>query len=413
MLKSLVRTGAALLIAVSFGLQAVPAVADGVGDAMSQSVVQGANIGIKNAMDAQQQKKAPTTQPVTQKSDSGSKVAQVPPIQQVPVGPVIGLPTGFTYTADITTAWPMGDIGTTGRDWLPGGVDLVAAYGFNPTTRFVAQTYQLQHYPVGFNTGQVPVYLRGFANPIGCASLDNTTGPTGTCTPTDINVATKDSINLFNLEKLFLIGGLPGGKKLPIIVTPTYIARVSKIAQSAGNADIVPFAINPPDGPTFYGVKTRTAQLYSVAVTLPFLKTPKMFGTFTAAPSWLVHLNGANIQNHAQIYQILYVEYHPYQKLNFFLEPQSSRDYLPTDQYAQHLIAYFAGAQWKFNSYSFFQLTLNSGGPTNEGAYGVHSLMCDNLGQAAAGTCPVNIGGLKATQIQFAYGIGSPSVIPF
>jgi len=412
MLKSLVRTGAAFLVAVSFGLQALPASADGIADAMSQSVVQGANTGIKAAMDAQQQKQTKTQQE-TQKSDAGSPVAQVPPIQQAPVSQGMGLPTGFTYTADISTAWPMGNIGVTGHNWLPGGVDLVAAYGFNPTTRLVAQVYQLQHYPVGFNTGQVPVYLRGFANPIGCASLDNTTGPTGACTPTNINVATKDSINLFNFEKLFLIGGLPGGRKLPIVVSPTYVARLSKISESAGNADIVPFAIDPPDGPTYYNVHTRSAQMYSLAVTLPFLKTPKMFGTFTAAPTTLVHLGGANIENHIQIYQILYVEYHPYQKLNFFLEPQSSRDYLPTDQYAQHLIAYFAGAQWKFNDYSFFQLTLNSGGPTNEGAYGVHAIMCDNLGQAATGNCPVNIGGLKATQIQFSYGIGSPSVIPF
>ena len=91
----------------------------------------------------------------------------------------------------------------------------------------------------------------------------------------------------------------------------------------------------------------------------------------------------------------------------------SISDPVPTDQYAQHLIAYFLGGSWRFNNYSFFQLTLNSGGPTNEGAYGIHSIMCDNIGQIAAGNCPVAAGGLKATQIQFSYGIGSPSVIPF
>ena len=52
---------------------------------------------------------------------------------------------------------------------------------------------------------------------------------------------------------------------------------------------------------------TRTAQVESIAFTLPFLKTPKMFGTFTVAPSWLVHTAGLNQDNHAQLYQILYL----------------------------------------------------------------------------------------------------------
>jgi hypothetical protein len=408
MIKTLFRTGVALAVAASIGLSSAPAWADGNGDAMA-GALGSANLGIKNAMNAQTAPAKPA--PVTQTSD-GSKVAQVPPVQQSPIGQQVGLPTGFGYTADLSTAWPMGNIGSTGRNWTYGGTDLVAGYGFNPTTRFVASTYQLQHYPVGFNTGQVPVYLRGFANPIGCASLDNTTGPQGNCTPTNINVDTKDSINLFMLEKMFFIG-LPDGKKLPIVISPTYVARVSKIAQSAGNKDIVPFAINPPDGPTYYNTNTRTAQVYSLAFTVPFLKTPKMFGTFTASPGWLVHLAGANIQNHAQIYQILYLEYTPTKNLTFFFEPQSSRDYLPTDQYAQHLIAYFLGGSYRVSKNQFFQVTLNSGGPTNEGAYGVHSIVCDNLTQVATGNCATNIGGLKATQIQFQYGIGTPNVIPF
>jgi hypothetical protein len=419
MRKTLFRAGAALTLAASFGLSSLPAYADGsIGDAMSSAVNQ-ANIGIKNAMNAQSAKPAApaqTTTTVTQSSD-GSTVAQVPPIKQSPVGASLGLPVGFGYTADISAAWPEGNIGLTGHNWLPGGFDAVAGYGFSPKTRLVASIYQLQHYPVGFNTGQVPVYLSGFANPIGCANLDNTTANcAGTAvpgSPSNINVATKDTIDLFQLQQLFFIGGMPGGRKLPIVISPTYVARFSKIAASNGNTDIVPFAIDPPDGPIYFNTHTRTAQVDSLAFTVPFLKTPKMFGTFTAAPSWLVHLSGANIQNHAQIYQILYLEYTPTKRLTFFLEPQSSRDYLPTDQYAQHLIAYFFGGSYKLSPASFFQIVMNSGGPTNESPYGVTSILCPNLTAVASGNCATSIGGLKSTQIQFQYGIGTPNVIPF
>ena len=44
---------------------------------------------------------------------------------------------------------------------------------------------------------------------------------------------------------------------------------------------------------------------------LPFLKTPKMFGTFTVAPQWLVHTAGANVGNSMQLPQVLYLEYTP------------------------------------------------------------------------------------------------------
>ncbi len=409
MLKSFLRTALALCIAASFGFQAVPAAADGMADALN-GAVQDANLGIKNAMT--QQKPTTPAQHVTQKSDAGVPVAQVPPVQQAPVGQNVGLPTGFGYTADISAAYPFGNIGKTGKAWLPGGVDLVAGYGFNPTTRLVASVYQLQHYPVGFNSGQVPIYLKGFANPIGCASLDNTTGPGGICTPTNINVATKDSINLFMLEKMFFIG-MPHGRKLPIVISPTYVSRVSKISASNGNADVVSFASNPPDGPIFYSLHTRSAQVYSLAVTVPFLKTPKMFGTFTASPGWLVHRAGLNQDNKAQLYQILYLEYTPTSRLKFFFEPQSSRDYLPTDAYAQHLFAYFLGASFQTGKNTFAQIVLNSGGPTNESPYGVQSIVCANLTEVANGSCSPVIGGLKATQIQFQFGIGSPSVIPF
>ncbi|HVS45461.1 MAG TPA: hypothetical protein VMS32_02230 [Verrucomicrobiae bacterium] len=391
MFKIVPRTTVATVFVAALGLGGLaPALADN-GQALATTVVAGANAGIKSAM---------TRVPK-------GTVAQVPPVQQQPVGgpTAQGLPTGFTYTADVSSAYPYGDIGKTGKAWLPGGVDLVGGYGFNPTTRVVASYYELQHYPVGFNSGTVPLYLQGSATPLDPA-YDLSTGP-------QINVTTKDRFLILSFEKLFMLGNVKG-RPIPIVISPTYVARTSKIAASTSNNDIVPFEPNAPNGFPVLGVYTRTAQYYSLAFTLPFLKTPKMFGTYTAAPTTLVHTAGINQENHTQIYQILYLEYTPNDRTRFFFEPQSSRDYLPTDQYAQHLPAYFLGAAERIGRSGFVQLVLNSGGPTNEGAYGVTALTCQALpcGSPSSQVVPT-VGGLKATQIQVQFGIGSPSYIPF
>ena len=403
MLKSLIRTGAAALLAASFGLTSLPASADGgVGEALSTTVVRDASAALKHAMTAPKAKKSPK-----------SLVAQVPPVAQQPVGGAqqVGFPTGFSYTADLSVAYPYGNIGTYGKKWLPGGGDLVAGYGFNPTTRFVASYYEIQHYPVGFNSGTTPLYLQGFQNPIGCVDLSG--GTAGGCAPisSQLDLTTKDKFLLLNFEKLVSIK-LPHGRALPIVLTPTYVSRTSTVAASNGNTDVIPFEPNAPFGFPVTGVHTRTAQVWSLGVTVPFLKTSKMFGTFTIAPGWLGHTAGVNQVNKAQLYQIAYLEYTPNSRTKFFFEPQSSRDYLPTDPYAQHLFAYFLGASERVGKIGFVQLVLNSGGPTNEGAYGIQGLTCQAL---PCGQNPVvpTIGGLKATQIQLQFGIGSPSVIQF
>lgn len=386
MLRNLLRSSVAAALAVAMGWSvAAPAFAD-TSEALASGVVTGANAGIKNAMT----RPAPT-------------VAQVPPVAQQPVGGQVGLPTGFGYTADFSIAYPYGDIGKTGKKWLPGGMDLVAAYGFDPTTRVTASYYQLQHYPVGFNSGTVPLYLQGLASPLGTVDL-------GTISP-QIDVTTKDSFLLLNVEKLFDVAKI-GGRNIPIVVSPTYVARTSKVAASPSGDDRVPFEVGAPSGFPITGVYTRTAQIYSVAFTLPFLKTPKMFGTMTFAPSWLVHKAGLNQENDAQLYQILYLEYTPTKDLTFFFEPQSSRDYLPTDTYAQHLSAYFLGASHRVGKNGFVQLVLNSGSPTNYSPYGVTALTCQALPCSANPVVP-SVGGLKATQLQIQFGIGTPSILPF
>ncbi len=397
MVRTFLRTSAVL--ALTAALAAAPAHADPGG--IFGTAVSGANAAIKNAENAQAKQ-------VIHLPDG--TIAQVPPVTQSKgIGPqqgAVGLPTGFTYTLDFSIAKPFGNIGSQ-TGWLPGGVDAVAGYGFDPTTRIVANYYELQHYPVGFNSGTVPLYLQGLANPIGTVDL-------GTQQP-QLDVATKDRFLLLNFEKLFTLARVGQGDRrrtIPIVITPSYVARWSKIAGSTSNDDIVPFQPNAINGFPLTNVHTRTAQIWSVAFTLPFLKTPKMFGTFTVAPSWLVHLAGVNQENHAQLYQILYLEYTPTNSTKFFFEPQSSRDYLPTDPYAEHLFAYFLGAAQRVGKMGFVQVVLNSGGPTNEGPYGVNALVCQQLPCAPNQVAPV-IGGLKATQLQIQFGIGSPSVIQF
>ena len=360
------------------------------------AVVGGANTAIKNAQNAQ-------------------RIAQVPPVRQQPVGGTAqtGLPTGFTYTFDFSVAHPYGNIGSFGNKWLQGGLDATAAWGFSPKMRVAADYYELQHYPVGFNSGQVPLFLpNGFpptpgVNP-SCVDLSGTSSSTCAGINPPIDVTTKDKFFLGLWENLIDVGKFRG-HEVPIVITPTYVSRWSQVDASNGNGDVVPFV--DLNGVPHFGISTRTAQIYSLAFTFPFLSTPKMFGTFTVAPSWLVHTAGLNQQNHAQLYQILYLEYNPTPSTKIFLEPQSSRDYLPADPYAQHLVAYFAGIAQRLGPMAFVQLVLNSGGPTNYSPYGVKQLNCLQL-PCSQNTLPM-VGGLKATQLQIQIGIGSPSVIQF
>ncbi len=402
MVRTFLRTCAALALAAAAA--AAPALADPTG--MFGTAVSGANTAIKNADNARPQQ-------VIHLPDG--TVAQVPPVQQAPVGgaQAVGLPTGFNYTFDLSVAHAFGNIGSFSKRWLPGGTDAVVSYGFSPRMALVASYYELQHYPVGFDSGQTNLYLPAGFPPVpglnpSCVDLSGATSATCQGISSPIDVTTKDKFLLLNWENLFTLTKI-NGRAVPIVITPTYVSRWSSVAASNGNGDVVPFVDS--NGVPHTNVSTRTAQLYSVAVTLPFLKTPKMFGTFTVAPTWLVHRAGLNQQNHAQLYQILYLEYTPTANMKFFIEPQSSRDYLPADPYAQHLAAYFIGASQRVGKNGFVQVILNSGSPTNYSPYGVKQLNCLQL-PCSQNTLPT-IGGLKASQIQIQFGIGSPSVIQF
>ena len=390
---------AAAFFAIVFGLSALPASADGIENVYEQSLVPGANAAIKQTMEQDARRR--------EEQRKAAEVAQMPPVQQKRVGPTIGLPTGFGYSADISSAYPYGDIGSYGRKWLMGGFDAALSYGFNSTTRVVASVYELQHWPYGFNSGTVPVYLAGFRNPVGCADLGGGNA-CGAGAGQNINVATKDTFGVFMLQKLFLIKGMPHDHVLPIVISPTYVARGGQIGESgAANNDVVPFAGRPPDGQVFTDVPARTAQFKAVAVTLPFLKTPKMFGTFSVVPQWLVHTAGLNTVNTMQLGQVLYLEYTPTSSTKLFFEPQSARDYLPTDPYPEHLVAYFLGISQQITKYGFAEIVLNNGNSTNLGYPGVHAIKC-----LTVAVCAPYIGGFKATQLQFQIGIGSAGYFP-
>jgi hypothetical protein len=390
--------GAAAVFAIL--ISALPAAADGFGDVFEKSIIPSANDAIKSVM----------SRPKPQKQ--GSPIAQAPPVSQPPVGPTIELPGDrFTYMVDVSMATPSGDIGSYGKQgWLMGGMDALLGYKLNWSTKIVASMFQLQHWPYGFNTGTEPVYLAGFQNPVGCADLSGGDA----CGPgagRNINVRTKDTFGVFMLQKLFTIKPdvLPG--PIPVVISPTYVARGGQIGFSPSNNDVVPFTYNLPDGPV-EDIPVRTAQYYALAITLPFLKTPKMFATFTVAPQWLVHTAGANVGNSMQLPQVLYLEYTPLRGTTLFFEPQSARDYLPTDPYPEHLIAYFLGVSQRLTKYAFVQAVLNSGGPTNEGPDGIIGIKCLTVQQAINNACGLAIGGLRATQLQLQFGVGSPNVFP-
>ncbi|MGB8909909.1 MAG: hypothetical protein WCC84_14285 [Candidatus Cybelea sp.] len=393
------RRIAAVAAAFSMGTWALPAAADGTGDVFQKSIVPGANDAIKSVM----------SQPKPQKQ--GSTIAQAPPVNQPPLR-AIELPGDrIIWMLDFSMATPYGNIGDYGKQgWLMGGMDAVLGYKVNWSTKILASMFQIQHWPYGFNSGTAPVYLAGFQNPVGCADLSggNACGPG---TGRNINVRTKDTFGVFMLQKMFLIKSdkLPG--PVPVIITPTYVARGGQIGFSPNNNDVVPFTYNLPDGPV-ENIPVRTAQYYAVAITLPFLKTPKMFGTFTIAPQWLVHTAGANVGNSMQLPQVLYVEYTPMHGTTLFFEPQSARDYLPTDPYPEHLIAYFLGVSQRVSKYGFVQAVLNSGNPTNLGPDGITGIKCLTVQQAIGNACGLAIGGLKATQLQLMFGIGSPNNFP-
>ena len=184
------------------------------------------------------------------------------------------------------------------------------------------------------------------------------------------------------LEKMFVIKSdkLPGGRCRSSSRRPTWRAAARSASRPATTTSFRSRTTCPTV--RVETIPIRTAQYYAVALTFPFLKTPKMFGTFTIAPQWLVHTAGVNVGNSMQLPQVLYLEYRPTKETTLFFEPQSARDYLPTDPYPEHLVAYFLGVSQRISKYAFVQVVLNSGNPTNLGPDGVTGIKCLTAQQA-------------------------------
>jgi hypothetical protein len=367
------RAGVCAALAVTLAALPLAARAD-MDDVLSTSIVRSANTALKDALHAPQ-----TT-------------AQARPIgeQEQPLTSP-GLPTGLTYQLDASIAKSLGNTGY--RNGLPGGMDGLLAYGFSPHLRVQAAYYDFQEYPLGFDTGTVPVYLQGIGPSIGTQNLAQY--------PIDVTV--KNNIVVLQAQNLFTIA-----HKLPIVITPTYLSRTGTVG---GNTDLTQIEVN--GFPTT--VHFRTVQYYLVAVTIPVLSTPKFFGTLTVAPQWDVNLSGVQTTNHAQLFELAYFEYRPATNVTVFVQPSRLVNNLPSDQTPQYIPTFIYGVAYKFTRYSFVQLVASTGTPSNRSQLGITALtftqVPTSLPPPASIVAPT-IAGLKATQVQLQFGIGSPSVIP-
>jgi len=320
------------------------------------------------------------------------KVAQAAPVgaEQAPLA-TPGLPHGLSYTLDLSSAYPLGATGKSNVR-LPGGLDAVLGYGFNRHFRVQAGYYQFQEYPTGFDSGVVPLYLQGLSAPIGAADL-------GTAQQ---DVTIKNEIFVANFQTLVQLG------RVPIVITPSYVARRGQIG---GHSDETLVEIgNFPQT-----VRLRTFEQQLIAFTLPFLSTPKFFGTYTIAPQWLVNTNGANRDNHAQLFQLAYVEYRATKSTTLFVQPSILQNYTPADSYSNHIPTVIYGFSQRTSKYTFIQLLGSTGAPTNpieRDCIGIVDVTCQRLPCNGPGALAPRIGGLHASQVQLQFGIGTPSVIP-
>lgn len=304
------------------------------------------------------------------------------------------LPQGFTYNLDVSFAYPLSNVGFNAGD--PGGMDAGFGYAFDRTHRLQVGYYEIQQVPINFSNQNVPFYLQGFTGPgsnLPGASL-------GTVNTGVVDATTKDKILQVGLQNLFVIGG-----KLPIVITPTYLSHTATIG---GHSDEQLVEYN--GFPTT--VRLRTEQEWLLGVTLPFLATPRMFGTFTVAPQWLLHRAGLNQTNHPQLFMLGYLEYRANKATTFFLQPSRLVQYNPVDPYPEYTPSLIYGLSHHFTKSTFVQMTVLEGGATNyNNQLGIVSLTCQRLPCNQKQVAP-QFAGLKASEVQIQFGIGSPTVIP-
>lgn len=302
-----------------------------------------------------------------------------------------GLPQRFTFNIDGSIAAPTNDVGFDAND--PGGVDAGFGIGISRTNRFQAGYYEIQQVPIGFSNTRVPFYVQGLTGP--GTSIPQTQAYQNTGV---LNVVTKDKILTVLDQNLILLAG-----KFPIVISPTYLSHTANVG---GYGDRQLIEVNGL--PTV--VHTRTEQEYLLPVTIPFLASPRFFGTLTVAPQWLVHRAGANETNHAQIFELAYIEYRANPQTTLFFQPSRLIQYDPINAYPQYTPSFIVGLSHRFTKLAYVQITSLEGGPTNYRP-GITALTCQRLPCAPSQVAPT-IGGFKASTIQVQFGIGSPTVVP-
>lgn len=364
---------------------------------LNQNVVAPANNTIKEVLKAEKAARAAkaAAAKAAATGDQPKQTAQERPIGELEA-PALdpALVKGFNYTLDVSSAWPLGHIGRE-NEKFPGGVDVVLAYGFNKHLRVFTSYYQLQEFPLGFDTGVVPVFLQGLGPPIAHQDL----------LQQQLDVTTKDKFFISSVQGLVVLGkNLP--LPLPVIIAPGYIARTASIA-AQGNGDTQTIMVRGfPQT-----VHLRTAQIKLVSFTVPFLSSPRFFGTITLAPQWNMNVCCAQQTNHAQMLKLFYLEYRAGNGTTFFVQPSNVPAYLAPDPYPEHLATTIYGVAHSFTKNVFVQGTISTGTPTNVKQLGITQLTCLQLPCAPSQIAPT-LGGLKATQVQLIFGIGTPTTIP-
>ena len=319
---------------------------------------------------------------------------------------------GVDYTVDFSMARPFGNTGAPSAYGLPGGMDIVFRYGFSDSSHLEIGWYDLQEYPIGFDTGIVPVYLQGVATPIATANL---------ATPPVSNVAINNKIIIAHYDQVFWTK--LAGKDFPLILSPTLTQRWGTIG---GGDDLLPVEI---DGFP-YNLRYRTGSFGAIGLTFPVPGLTDyrrgLITTYTIGPQWLMAMQGANVNNHAQLVQILHTVWHPTKQIQIDLSPSLYPNYLATDKWPQHYLTMIYSAAYSFGHddrdpwgrlttqrlIPFVQATVSMGGAINVSPYGIAALYCQQLPCNSPSQLVPQLGGNHAAQLQLKFGFGEPSIIP-
>jgi hypothetical protein len=350
---------------------------------------------------------------------------------------------GLSYTADLNSTYSIGNTGYRANN-LKGGLDASLYYAPQKYIRIFTGYYELSEYPVGFDTGTVPTYVSNAAAhfPVSPEFPANGRSYCGAFGPSHVNLigqlpncnvdlnnvifgsnkyfqndaSVQNRLFIASLQKIVYVAGL-----VPIVISPTYVARQGSI----GGSDDVFLAWDQQHG-GYHTIHLRQAETKQVLLSLPFANSGKLFGVYSIGPQWNVNTNGNNETNHAQIFQVLDLRYFANPSTTFFFQPSQLKDYLPNDPYPQHIPTIILGGNHKLGGPKspLFIQAFYAGGVAvnpaygNTGRLGVIDVTCVS-GYPNCVSFPnprtntaVTFGGFKATQFVLQVGLGTPSVIP-